>query len=204
MVGALQERRDEAGPSLAKALAAATDDPSRAVVMGALAMLAGRQGRVDEASAGSIARKSSRRRTPAISYLRGEALSQVWRFDKAAIPLARGRGEGARDDAAWVMVAIARGSAADPMGALDAARKGLAWQPRDDDLPRIEALSLGALSAEPDEVEAAWAAWRKARPADQYPAGEGEMQQRRAGLRARADAGARAPAPDADTTVAGC
>lgn len=169
MATALQERRDEALPSLSAALSAAPDDGSKAVVIGALAMLSGRQGRVDEAMRWLDQASKLAPDHPAIPYLRGEALSQVWRFDKAAGPLAEAAEKAPEDDAAWVMVAIARGSAADPMGALDAARRGLAWQPRDHDLLRIQALSLNALSAEPDEIEAAWAAWQKVRPADQIP-----------------------------------
>ena len=169
MVGALQERRDEALPSLSAALSAANDDSSKAVVMGALAMLSGRQGRVDEAMRFLDEAAKLRPDHPAIPYLRGEALSQVWRFEKAVLPLAEAVEKAPSDDAAWVMLAIARGSAADSEGALSAARKGLVWQPRDHDLLRIQALSLGALNAEPDETDAAWAAWQKVRPADQIP-----------------------------------
>lgn len=169
MISALQERRDEALPSLSAALSAAPDDNAKSVVIGALAMLAGRQGRVDEAMQWLDQAEKLNPGHPAIAYLRGEALSQVWRFEKAEIPLAEAVDKAPKDDAAWVMLAIARGSAADPKGALAAAKSGLVFQPRDHDLLRIQALSLGALQAEPEEVEAAWAAWQKVRPADQIP-----------------------------------
>jgi hypothetical protein len=144
MVSALQERRDEAGPSFLAALAmleGSTEPRPKAVVMGALAMLAGRQGRVDEALKWIDGLSKLVPQHPAISYLRGEALSQVWRFEQSAIPL----------------------------GALEAVRKGLVLQPRDHDLLRIQALSLGALGAPEKETSLAWDEWQKVRPADVIP-----------------------------------
>ncbi len=172
LIGALQERRDEAGPSLLAARAAleASSEPRpKAMVMGALALLAGRQGRVDEAMSWLDKLAPLAPDHPAIPFLRGEALSQVWRFEKAGGPLSEAAERASGDDAAWVMLAVARGSAADPRGALAAARRGLAVQPRDHDLLRVQALSLSALSAPEDEVRAAWAAWGKVRPADVIP-----------------------------------
>ncbi|TKD00069.1 multiheme c-type cytochrome [Polyangium fumosum] len=172
MIGALQERRDEAGPSLLAALAEAEatgEARPKAVVMAALALLASRQGRVDEAMGWLDKVTPLAPDHPAIPYLRGEALAQVWRFEKATPPLAEAAARAPGDDAAWVMLAIARGSAADARGALDAARRGLLVQPRDHDLLRVQALSLAALAAPEAEVTAAWAAWQKVRPADGIP-----------------------------------
>jgi hypothetical protein len=172
MVGALQERRDEAGPSFLAALAAlegSTDPRPKAVVMGALAMLAGRQGRVDEAVRWVDGLSKLVPDHPAIPYLRGEALSQVWRFEQSASPLGGAAERAPSDDAAWVMLATARASAGDPRGALEAVHRGLAVQPRDHDLLRIQALSLGALGASEKETAAAWAEWQKVRPADVIP-----------------------------------
>lgn len=172
MIGALQERRDEAGPSLLAAraeLEASGEARPKAAVLAALALLASRQGRVDEAMGWLEKLAPLAPDHPAIPYLRGEALSQVWRFEKAAGPLGEAAERAPGDDAAWVMLAVAKGSAADPRGALEAARRGLAAQPRDHDLLRVQALSLSALAAPEDEVAAAWAAWQKVRPADVIP-----------------------------------
>ncbi|MBK9261962.1 MAG: hypothetical protein IPM54_19425 [Polyangiaceae bacterium] len=67
------------------------------------------------------------------------------------------------------MFATARASAGDPRGALEAVRRGLVMQPRDHDLLRIQALSLGALGAAEKEVSVAWEEWQKVRPADVIP-----------------------------------
>lgn len=172
MVGALQERRDEAGPSFLAALSAldgSTDPRPKAVVMGALAMLSGRQGRVDEALKWVDGLSKLVPHHPAISYLRGEALSQVWRFEQATIALGEAAEKTPADDFVWVMLATARASAGDPRGALDAVRKGLVVQPRDHDLLRIQALSLGALRAPEKETSLVWDEWQKVRPADVIP-----------------------------------
>jgi len=173
LAGALQERRDEAGPSLQEAarLLEATSEPRpKAMVMGALALLAGRQGRVEEAMVWLDKVATLAPDHPAIPYLRGEALAQVWRFEKAIPFLAEAAARAPGDDAGWVKLAIARGSANDPRGAIEASRAGLAVQPRDHDLLRVQALSLGALGASEKETAAAWAAWQKVRPADVIPA----------------------------------
>ena len=172
MVGALQERRDEAGPSFAAALAAlesTTDPRPKAVVMSALAMLAGRQGRVDEAVKWIDGAARLVPNHPALSYVRGEALSQVWRFEQSVVPLGEAAEKTPGDDAVWVMLATARASAGDPRGALEAVRRGLEVQPRDHDLLRIQALSLGALKAPESETNVAWDEWQKVRPADVIP-----------------------------------
>jgi len=172
LVGALQERRDEAGPSFLAALSALEGSPDprpKAVVMGALAMLAGRQGRVDEALKWVDGLSKLVPNHPALAYLRGEALSQVWRFEQSSIPLGEAVEKTPGDDALWVMLATARASAGDPRGALDAVQKGLVLQPRDHDLLRIQALSLGALGAAEKETSAAWDEWQRVRPADIIP-----------------------------------
>ncbi|HRI68815.1 MAG TPA: multiheme c-type cytochrome [Polyangium sp.] len=177
MVGALQERRDEAGPSFLAALRAleGTLDPRpKAVVMGALAMLAGRQGRVDEAMKWVDGLSKLVPEHPAISYLKGEALSQVWRFEQAAIPLGEAAEKTPGDDAIWVMLATARASAGDPRGALEAVRRGLEVQPRDHDLLRIQALSLNTLAAPEKETSVAWDEWQRVRPADVIPGIKGK------------------------------
>jgi len=172
MTRALQAGRDEARPRLEAALAlleGTTDPRPRAMVMGALAMLAGRQGRADEALAWLDKAAPLAPDHPAIPYLRGEALAAVWRWENAAAPLAEAAEKTPEDDSVWALLAIARGSANDPRGALVAAQRGLAIQPRDHDLMRIQALSLEALGAPEGEARAAWDAWNRFRPADAIP-----------------------------------
>jgi predicted Zn-dependent protease len=106
---------------------------------------------------------------PALAAIRGEALTAVWRFREAIAPLARVAEAAPRDDTAWTALALARGSAGDDLGALDAAHRGLAIQPRDQDLLRVQALSLRALGAPEDEVLAAQRAYLAYRPADAIP-----------------------------------
>jgi tetratricopeptide (TPR) repeat protein len=177
MMRAVQERRDEALPSLQKALAlleGSGDARAKAMVMAALGSLAGRQGRVDEAMMWLDRASPLAPDHPALAYLRGDALSNVWRFAQAEAPLATAVARAPGDDAAWVMLATARGSAGDPAGALLAAREGLSVQPRDADLLRIQALSLGALGADEAETEAARKAWQAFRPADVIPSLKGK------------------------------
>jgi tetratricopeptide (TPR) repeat protein len=147
-VGALQERRDEAVPSFVAALSAlegSSDPRPKAAVTAALAMLAGRQGRTEEALRWIDGLTKLAPTHPALPYLRGEALSQVWRFEQAAGHLGDAVQRAPRDPSVWVMLATARASAGWASEALDAARRGLVFQPRDHDLLRIQALSLEAL-----------------------------------------------------------
>ncbi len=172
MIRALQEKRDEARPSLEAALGMLEGSPDprpRAMVLGALGMLAGRQGRVEEALAWLDKAAPLAPDHPAIPYLRGDALATVWRWEKAAPPLAEAAEKTPGDDSVWALLAIARGSANDPPGALVAAQRGLVIQPRDHDLLRIQALSLEALGAPEAEVRGAWEAWNRFRPADVIP-----------------------------------
>jgi tetratricopeptide (TPR) repeat protein len=156
MSRAVQERLDECRPSLDKALAEVERTGSareRAMVLAALGYVAARQGRTDEAQGWVDRAEALQPGHPALAHLRGEALSNVWRWDAAVPPLRAAALGAARDDSAWTLLALALGSAGDDRGALDAAQRGLSLQPRDPDLLRVQALSLEALRG-PRAVEA--------------------------------------------------
>jgi predicted Zn-dependent protease len=105
---------------------------------------------------------------PALASLRGEALAQVWRWSEAVPPLEEAARAAPRDDAAWMGLAVALGSrGGDDRAALAAAARGLALQPRDPDMLRVQALALGAL-ADPG-ASAALRAYDAFRPADAIP-----------------------------------
>jgi hypothetical protein len=76
-----------------------------------------------------------------------------------------------RNTAAWVMLARARGSKHDDAGALDAARQGLVWSPRDPDLLRSQATALAGLGGgEHALARAALAAFDRFRAPDEAAA----------------------------------
>jgi tetratricopeptide (TPR) repeat protein len=168
---AVQERLDEARPSLARALAEveATGSPrDQAEVLAALAHLEAYEGRTDEALRVLARAEALLPGHPALASLRGEALSQVWRWTDAVGPLDEAARAAPRDDAAWARLALALGSrGGDDRATLDAAARGLALQPRDPDLLRLEALALGALGDA--RAPAARRAYDAFRPADAIP-----------------------------------
>jgi tetratricopeptide (TPR) repeat protein len=158
---ALQERLDEARPSLERAIELAPGPRERAMGLGALAQVAARQGRLDEAL-GLVDRACPLvDDEPALSRTRGEAFAQVWRWSEAVEPLSQAVRGAPLDDAGLAQLALALGSAGDPERALAVAREGLALQPRDPDLLRIQSLSATALGS-PDAARAreAFLAWR--------------------------------------------
>lgn len=169
---ALQERVDEARPSLRLALDLVERDGlprEKAMILSALAMVAAREGRLDEAKAWLARAEGYLPGHPALAYGRGLAHAEVWRWPEAA----QHYGDAARaalyDDRFFVDLAIARGSHGDDEGALAAAWLGLSVQPRDADLLRIQALSLASLGAPADEVARAEAAYSKVFAADMIP-----------------------------------
>jgi tetratricopeptide (TPR) repeat protein len=169
---AAQERVDTARASLAAALDLVERDGTdreRAMVLSALAMLATREGRVDEAMAWSARAEQLLPNHPAIAYQRGLAHAEVWRWPLAARWYEEALPAAGYDDRFFVDLALARGSAGDDEGALAAAALGLSVQPRDADLLRIQALSLGALGAPPAQVAAAEDAYSRVLVADMVP-----------------------------------
>jgi tetratricopeptide (TPR) repeat protein len=172
LLGALQERLDEARPSLEKALAEVTatgSDLEKAMVMSALADVAARQGRVDEAMQWADRAEPFAPGHPALAHIRGKALSLVWRWPEAALSLTPVTEAAPSDDYGWVALAIARGSAGDDRGSLIAAARGLLTQPRDHDLLRVQALALSKLEAPDAHVTAAFDAWKAVQIADEIP-----------------------------------
>jgi tetratricopeptide (TPR) repeat protein len=168
---AVQERIGEARPSLEKALAeveASGTPREQAMVLWALGSLSAHEGRPDEALRLADRAALLLPGHPALAALRGEALAQVWRWAEAVPPLDEAARAAPGDDAAWTRLAVALGSrGGDDRASLDAALHGLALQPRDADLLRVEALALGALRDR--GAAAAEAAYDTYRPADAIP-----------------------------------
>ena len=171
-IRAVQEKADEARPSLLRALdlvEATGTDRERAMVLAALGMLSAREGRVDEAVAWAARAEQFTPNHPAIAYLRGLAHAEVWRWQTATQWYDEARPAAGYDDRFFVDLALARGSTGDDAGALSAAWLGLAIQPRDADLLRIQALSLRALGAPVAETARAEDAYAERFPADMIP-----------------------------------
>ncbi len=170
----VSERLDEARGAYEAALAALPADAAagaheRAAVLAALAQIAGKQGRLDDAPRlfDEAARLSPEH--PALAYLRGEAFAAVWRWAQAAPLLAAAAAHAPRDDLAWARAATAYQSLGLGAAALYLARRGLASQPRSADLLRIQALALQNLAAPAALARAAFAAWAAHRPPDDAP-----------------------------------
>jgi tetratricopeptide (TPR) repeat protein len=168
---ALQEEVGDARPSLERALAElpAENASERGMVMALLASVAERQGRTEEVLAWLDRARESLGAHPALSHIRGEAFSSVWRWREAVQPLRDAALASPRDDRLWMHLALAAGSAGQPAEALDAARHALALQPRDPDCLRIQALALQTLQAPPDATERAEQAYLDFRTPDEGP-----------------------------------
>jgi hypothetical protein len=154
-LNASQEYLDEARPGLLAALAALLPDDQRAhaMVMTALGTLAGRQGRTSEAMEWLDRAERLVPGHAAISASRGSALTRVWRWREAVAPLAAAVAKAATNRQAHGALAMALGSVGSHREALAAAQAGLAVNPRDEALLRVQALSLAALGA-PDAASA--------------------------------------------------
>jgi hypothetical protein len=141
---ALQERLDDArGPYLA-ALELAETPREQAIALGGLALVASRQGRVDETFALAARADALIGVTPAMQRARAEVLASTWRMAEAAPLFLDAAKRAPKDDTAWTAAAVAYGSAGDPANALSAAQSGLALQPRDGDLLRVQSLAIPA------------------------------------------------------------
>jgi hypothetical protein len=147
----VQEHLDEARLSLEAALAeverVSAVDKQRAAVIAALALIAARQGRTADALAYLDDAETLAPGHPALAAIRGEALTRVWRWDEAIAPLRAAAGKAPENVGAWVALSIALGSIGRDREALDAAARGLALDPRNGALLRVQALSLEALGA---------------------------------------------------------
>lgn len=172
LLGALQERLDEARPSLYRALEEVSASGSaleKAMVLAALADVSARQGRVDEALDWAAKAEPFAPGHPALAHIRGRAMALVWRWPEASLALTPAAEAAPGDDYGWVALAVARGSAGDLAGSLAASARGLAVQPRDHDLLRVQALALDKLEAPEDRASAAFEAWRAVQVADEIP-----------------------------------
>ena len=149
---------------------APTGGTERAAILHALAEVAIREGRTDEALARLDEAQAILPDHPAIPHARGEALANVWRWQEATEPLRQAAALTPLDDTLLSHLAVAYGSADDPRDALDATRRGLALTPRDADMLRVQALALERLGASPEEVALARAAFARWRPPDDAPA----------------------------------
>lgn len=171
---ALQERLDDARLPLMGALELAASPRERAMALGAIAQVAEKQGRTDETfavaeRADSAAKEAGMPPQPAMQRARAEVLASTWRLSEASpffLDVARST---PRDDGAWAAAAMTLGGAGDALGALDAARHGLASQPRDGDMLRVQALSLSTLHADARTVKNAESAFLERRSPDDAP-----------------------------------
>lgn len=173
MLHAVQEELERARPSLEAALSIAEaegDDLRAARALHLLGDLEGRLGRVDDAMRTLDRAEALAPGHPAIGYARGRSLAQVWRFDRA-VPYYETAALGApKDELAWAALAIARSSAGDQRGALEATMRGLTLAPRQPDLLRVQALALRALDPGGLGTELAWLEQLAHRTADAAPA----------------------------------
>jgi tetratricopeptide (TPR) repeat protein len=174
---ALSERLDDARAPLLAALELAQTPRQRAMALGALAMIAAKEGRTDETfalaeRADAAAREAGMPPPIAMQRARAEVLAATWRLAEAAPLFLEVAARAPRDDTAWASAAITFGGAGDPYAALDAARRGLTVQPRDGDLLRVQALSLQEPSLHVDAWTraAAEAAFLERRTPDAAPA----------------------------------
>ena len=172
---ALSERLDDARLPLGAAHELARTPRERAMVLGAIAMVASKQGRTDEtftvaASADAAAHEAGMTRPVAMQRVRGEVLAATWRLAEAAPLFLDAASRTPRDDAAWATAAVTFGGAGDAFGALEAAGRGLAVQPRDGDMLRVQSLALAGLHATPQVLEATEAAFLERRTPDAAPA----------------------------------
>jgi hypothetical protein len=172
MLHALQEDLDSARPSLEGAIEALPPgaDRERAMVLDAMAEVAIREGRTDEALQKLQEAETLAPGDPALAHGRGEALGNVWRWRDATAPLREAALASPLDDLLWSHLAIADGSADDPRAALEATAHGLALSPRDADMLRVQALALERLGAPAEDVTAARDAYARWRSPDEAPA----------------------------------
>lgn len=172
LLHALQEDVDSARPSLERALDAAPPgaERERAMILHALAQVAIREGRTEEALQRLDDAQALLPDQPAVPHARGEALGNVWRWRDAVAPLQQAALASPLDDVLWSHLAGAEGSADDPRAALEATAHGLALAPRDADMLRVQALALERLGAPADEIARAREAFARWRPPDDAPA----------------------------------
>jgi tetratricopeptide (TPR) repeat protein len=160
----LPEGLEAARPALAAAASTAPDERSRAAVHVLEARVAARLGRLEDALQAAKKAEDLVGPHPAIHRVRGEAYAKVWSWKEAAVAFGEVAATAPKDVDSWRNLAMARGSAGDSQGALEAAVEGLSRSPRNADLLRHQALALKALGH--PKAEAATEAWLAHRPPD--------------------------------------
>lgn len=172
---ALQEHLDDARLPAEAAFALASTPRERAMVAGLVALVASRQGRVDETfDAAKRADLELGGVAPSMQRARADVLASTWRLSEAAPLFLDAATRAPADDAAWVIAAVTFGSAGDPFSAADAAKRGLAVQPRDGDMLRVQALALPFLGADRSLSARAEAAFLERRTPDDAPGVRGK------------------------------
>ena len=177
LLGVISERLDEPRQVLEHALAQIPEHAetarSRAMVLAQLAAVAGKQGRTDDALA-LIDRARALLpppHPPVLDAIAADATARVWRWADAAKHARAAAEKAPRNTAAWVMLARSLGSLNDDAGALEAAKAGLVWSPRDPDLLRSQATALaGLVGADSALANAALAAFDRFRAPDEAAA----------------------------------
>ena len=162
LLGTVQEDLERPRASLLAALAAGVPGGrERAMINAALARVAGRQGRTQEALDYAAAAERDVPGSPQLARIRADALMRVWRWEEAVAPLQQATAKAPLNLDAWSALAMTLGSLGRDREALDAARRGLALAPRDPDCLRVQALALRALgSPDADRALAAYDAFR--------------------------------------------
>lgn len=140
----------------------------RAMLHTLRARIEGNCGRLQDALAEADQAEALLGEHAAVARVRGDAYARVWKWEAAAAALTDLTRLAPGDTAAYRDLAKARFSAGDPAGALQAAQAGMALQPRDEGLLRVQALALEAQHS-PD-AEAARAAFLFYREADETTA----------------------------------
>lgn len=170
----LQERLDEGREPLDFAGGAAHTPRERAMAKALLALLEARQGRPEEALALADEADHDAPGHPFLLRVRGDALAQVWRFERAAPWLQASAEATPLDDSAWSHLAVVLGSANRPKDALTASLRALALAPRDADALRVQSLSLDTLNAPKAQVDLARDAFLERRTPDDGPGIKGK------------------------------
>lgn len=177
----IQERLEEARVNLEDARQALRDDPAapdwaRAAVLSELARVAGRQGRTDDAHKLLLEAARFAPGHPALALIRGDAHAQVWRWEEAAAAYAEAAQLAPRDARAWRGLAMSLGSLDLREASLRAAVRGLALEPRDPHLLRVQSLAWARLAPEDPRAGLAKEAWLAYRRDDEAPSIKGRCE----------------------------
>jgi hypothetical protein len=125
----------------------------RAMVLTLLGRIDANQGRLQDALAQASQAEELLGEHPSVARVRADAYARVWRWSAAAEALTQLTRLAPGDTAAYRDLAKARFSSGDSAGALQAAQAGMALQPRDEALLRVQALALEAQNS-PDAADA--------------------------------------------------